>query len=614
MTATAPREPALTTGSHHIPEVQSSDWYSADEHLQWLVRRDVGEAAWPVADAALRDAGTIAPTRIDPLMPVLEANPPVLRQYDHRGQRVDEVDYHPYFKQLEGEVHRFGLVRMGYIPGWRGLEGTAPASLHSGCEYFFLQADQTFTGCSIAMVSAMARALARNDKELAAKWIPRLASDVDGEWMRAAMFLTEKAGGSDVGANECRAVRDEDGNWRLYGEKWFATNPTFDLALVLARPEGAGTGTSGLGLFLMPRVLPEGVADNSLNADPRRNAYIFHRLKPKFGNKALASSEMGLRGAFAWPVGDIDRGMKQMLDMVNYTRVGIVMASAASMRRAVFESIEHASRRVTFGQVLDHHPLMRDTLVDLVVDATATLSAGIAVGADMEAADRRGDAERERVLRMLTPMLKGYAAERARIVATEAMEVRGGNGYIEDWPNGRILRDVYVHAIWEGSGNIMALDVLRAISKGAAPAYFDEVERLCESALGRGPASELSGALLGGLASTREAVAQLGTLELDAAQLRMRRLERRMAMTYMAALLASQAQDHFADTGSGRLAYIAARFAARLAGPDAEAAVGDDAAWLPDFDAIVRGGHVAPETGARASAAVAAHLAAAVPA
>ncbi|MFN2466120.1 MAG: acyl-CoA dehydrogenase family protein [Candidatus Dormibacteria bacterium] len=596
----------LTTGSHHIPEVQGSDWYSGDEHLQWLVRRSVGEATWPVAEAAMRDAGTLVPQQVEPLMPVLEANPPVLRQYDHRGQRVDEVDYHPVFKQIEGMSHGFGLVRMAYIPGWRGLTGTAPASLHGGCEYLFLQADQTITGCPVAMASAMSRALKLNDPALAERWIPRLASD-GPDYLTAAMFLTEKAGGSDVGANETRAVRDDEGNWRLYGEKWFATNPTFDLALVMARPEGAGAGTAGLGLFLMPRVLPEGVADGEIHADPRRNDYIFHRLKPKFGNKGLASSEMGLRGAFAWPVGDIGRGMKQMLDMVNYTRVGIAMTSAASMRRSVWESLEHTRQRVTFGTVLDQHPLMRDTLAELVTDQTAALSAAIEVGDLMEKADH-GDAEKSRLLRVLTPMLKGYLADRARVVATEAMEVRGGNGYIEDWPNGRMLRDVYVHAIWEGSGNIMALDVMRALSKGAGPAYFDEVDRLTEQAHG-GPATDVAAALAREGRALAQDVAALSGLDLKAAQLRMRRLEQRMAITYIASLLSAQAAEHAEATGSGRLAYIAARFAARLGGHAAEAAVGDDPSWLEDFEGIVRGGPVRRETGVRASAAVSAHLA-----
>jgi alkylation response protein AidB-like acyl-CoA dehydrogenase len=601
-------DPAMPSGSHHIPEVQGDDWYTPDEHLQWLVRRAVGEGIWPIAEAAMAEAGRLVPTQVEPLMPILEANPPVLRQYDHRGQRVDEVDYHPVFKQIEGISHGFGNVRMGFIPGWRGLPGTAPAALKAGVEYFFLQSDQTITGCPVAMASAMSRTLKRHDKQLAEKWIPRLASDDPKDYFTAAMFLTEKAGGSDVGANETEAVRDADGNWRLYGEKWFATNPTFDLALILARRQGAGSGTAGLGLFLMPRMLPDGVPDNPLNANPRRNAYIFHRLKPKFGNKGLASSEMGLRGAFAWPVGDLERGMKQMLDMVNQTRVGITMASAASMRRSVWESLEHTRQRITFGTVLDAHPLMRDTLVELIADQTATLSAGIEVAGMMEQSDD-GDAEKARVLRMLTPMLKGWAADRARSVATEAMEVRGGNGYIEDWPNGRMLRDVYVHAIWEGSGNIMALDVLRALAKGNGPAYFDEVERLCEVAHGAGPSGPLADALMGTIPALRDDVAALAQLDLNAAQLRMRRLEKRMAITYMSALLARQAAEHHEHTGSGRLAFLAARFASRLGGPAAEAAVADDDRWLADFDGIAHGGPVAPETGRAASEAVAAALA-----
>ena len=286
MTALPDGIPEFASGAHHIPEVDAHDWYAGDDHLQWLARRSVGEGLWPLAESALRDAGTLVPTKIEPLMPVIEANPPMLRQYDHRGQRIDEVDYHPYFKEIEKTEHAFGLVRMGFIPGWRGLPGRAPAGLHGAVEYFFLQADQTICGCPVGMASAMSRALQRNDPALAEKWIPHLASDEPGRYLTAAMFLTEKAGGSDVGANECRAARDSDGNWRLYGEKWFATNPTFDLALILARPEGAPSGTAGLGLFLMPRLLPDGVPDNPINANPRRNAYIFHRLKPKFGNKA----------------------------------------------------------------------------------------------------------------------------------------------------------------------------------------------------------------------------------------------------------------------------------------------------------------------------------------
>ena len=143
MTALPDGIPEFASGAHHIPEVDAHDWYAGDDHLQWLARRSVGEGLWPLAESALRDAGTLVPTKIEPLMPVIEANPPMLRQYDHRGQRIDEVDYHPYFKEIEKTEHAFGLVRMGFIPGWRGLPGRAPAGLHGAVEYFFLQADQS---------------------------------------------------------------------------------------------------------------------------------------------------------------------------------------------------------------------------------------------------------------------------------------------------------------------------------------------------------------------------------------------------------------------------------------------------------------------------------------
>ncbi|MDQ6748957.1 MAG: hypothetical protein M3010_12740, partial [Candidatus Dormibacteraeota bacterium] len=206
----------LSSGAEHIPEVAQTDWYGGDEHLQWLVRRSVGEATWPVAEGAMREAGSLVPQKIEPLMPIIEQNPPVLRQFDHRGQRVDEVDYHPYFREVERTEHQFGLVRMGNLPGWRGLPGTAPAGIHVGIEYLFLQADQPICACPVGMASAMCRALRRNDPALAREWVPRIASD-GADFSTAAMFMTEKAGGSDVGANECTAVRQDDGSWRLYG-------------------------------------------------------------------------------------------------------------------------------------------------------------------------------------------------------------------------------------------------------------------------------------------------------------------------------------------------------------------------------------------------------------
>jgi alkylation response protein AidB-like acyl-CoA dehydrogenase len=589
---TLPSDP----GARHIPLPADEDWYTPDEHLQWLIRRSVGEALWPTAEAALADAGRLVPTVIEPLARQADRHPPILHQYNARGERIDEIEFHPAYREIERTVLGFGLVRAAFAPGWRGLQGRAPRPLVAAIDYMFLQADQAITGCPIGMMSAGARALERNDPELAARFVPRIADDT-GNHLTVAMFLTEKAGGSDVGANETVAVRQDDGTYRLTGEKWFASCPHSDLVLVMARPEGAGQGTRGLGLFLMPRHL----------ADGTRNSYIVHRLKDKYGTRAMASSELGLRGAFAWPVGDISRGMKQMLDMVNLTRVGIATATAASMRRSAHESLTHARQRSTFGRQLSLHPMMRDTLAELVVDATAGLTAAVAVAEAIDRSDA-GEPGWDGTLRLLTPLLKMHGTERAVHCAREAMEVRGGNGFIEDWPNSRMLRDVSVHAIWEGPGNIMALDVLRALAHGAGPDFLADLERRAESVAAPGPMAPLSPVLLEQTRRVERDVALLGQLDPDAQQLPMRRLARRMAMLAIGSRLAEQAREHAAETGSGRLVWLASRYLARLGGENALAVIADDAAWLAHAEPLLYGGAVPLEVGDRAARAAAAAL------
>ncbi len=584
-------------GSRHIPPSDASDWYKPDEHLQWLTRRTVGEAVWPAAEAALAQAGYEVPQRIEPLVRKADRNPPVLRQYDGSGNRIDEIDFHPAYYEIERIVLSYGAVRAAYSPGWRGLEQRAPRAMVSSLLYLFLQSDQSITGCPIGMMDAMARCLERNDPELARRWVPRIADDT-GHHLRSAMFLTEKAGGSDVGANEARAVRESDGTWRLHGEKWFCSCPHSDLILVMARPEGAPAGPKGLGLFLMPRHV-EGQT---------RNSFVIHRLKEKFGTRAMASAEVGLNGAFAWQVGEIDKGMRQMMDMVSLTRVGIATATAGAMRRNAFEALQHTSRREAFGKRLDLHPLMRDSLAELVVDATAGLTAAVGVSELLDSADS-GNSEADGALRMLTPLYKGYLTERARISATDAMEVRGGNGFIEDWPDARILRDVYVHAIWEGSSNVIALDVLRALGHGAGPGFLADVERRAESASGDSPTAPLAQVLLSELRKIETDLAGLVDAAPDAQQLPMRRLARRMAQLSIASRLSEQASAFAEDTNSGRLAWIAARFAARLGGEPAIAAVANDTAWFEHADNILHGGPVPVEVGRRAAEATATALA-----
>jgi hypothetical protein len=373
-----------------------------------------------------------------------------------------------------------------------------------------------------------------------------------------------------------------DGTWRLSGEKWFASCAHSDLILVLARPVGAPPGPRGLGLFLMPRFL----------ADGTRNTYVIHRLKEKFGTHAMASAEVGLGDAFAWQVGTLERGLPQMMDMVNATRIGIATATAGAMRRSAFEALSHTHGRSTFGRRLDLHPLMRDTLAELVVDSVAGLTAAMGA-ADLSDRADAGDAEAAAALRLVTPLFKMHGTERARICATEGMEVRGGNGFIEDWPDARLLRDVYVHAIWEGSGNVIALDVERAIEHGALFGYLGDTERRAESVSAGGAVAPLGGPLIDALQGVELQLRALNAIDdPDARQLPLRRIARRMATIAIGARLAEQANQFAADTGSGRLGWIASRYLARLGGDVAVAEVADDASWLAHADALLHGGEV----------------------
>src|ERR1017187_7243270 len=194
-------------GARHIPSPRRQDWYSRDEHLGWLIRESVGESVWPAAHGALAELGELVPQRVEPLAVAADRHPPALHQYDPRGSRIDDIEFHPAYGELINTVLGFGTVRSAHVPGWRGLAGVAPRALTSAVSYLFLQADQAITGCPVGMMDAMARCLARNDPALAERFVYRIADD-SGAHLTSAMFLTEKAGGSDVGANETVAVRE----------------------------------------------------------------------------------------------------------------------------------------------------------------------------------------------------------------------------------------------------------------------------------------------------------------------------------------------------------------------------------------------------------------------
>jgi acyl-CoA dehydrogenase-like protein len=255
-----------------------------------------------------------------------------------------------------------------------------------------------------------------------------------------------------VGALTTVARRDADGTWRLWGDKWFCSNANTDVALTLARPEGAAAGTRGLAMFLVPKILPDGT----------RNAWVINRLKDKLGSRSMASAEVTYAGAVAHVVGDLAHGFRQMMEMVNVSRLSNAMRAAGIMRRSVLESLTHARSRLAFGRRLSELPQLRRDLLEMLLDAEAAASVVLNAAAVLDAWDG-GATEARRLFRIMTPLAKCWITARARVVTGEAMNVRGGNGYVEEWVNARLLRDSYLGAIWEGATNVVALDVQRAI-------------------------------------------------------------------------------------------------------------------------------------------------------
>jgi alkylation response protein AidB-like acyl-CoA dehydrogenase len=341
-------------------------------------------------------------------------------------------------------------------------------------QYLFVQAEFGLM-CPISATDTSAHLIIKfGSEELQRRFIPRMLSQDMDALLKGTQFMTEKVGGSDVGNFDTVATPAGD-HWCLTGEKWFCSHIDGDVAMVLARPEGAIAGSRGLALFAMPLRLENG----------RRNHYRFVRLKDKLGTRSMATGEIVLEGAIAFLVGEQDKGLKQMLDQVNLSRLSHGVRAAAMMRRCLNESLQVARKRVAFDMPLIYLPLMRRQLLKIMLPTEQALSV-FAYTASVMDAEKQGDEQAARVLRILTPLLKFRSARDNIRVATGAMEVRGGNGYVEDWVNSRLVRDAHTGVLWEGTSNINALDVVtRAVRKARShQALASELHRLLDQAEG----------------------------------------------------------------------------------------------------------------------------------
>ncbi len=393
-------------------------------------------------------------------------NKPVLHTHDRYGNRIDEVEFHPAWHQLmtmgvEHELHA--------LP-WRSEEPSAHAA-RAAMYMTGMQAEAGYA-CPITMTFAVVPAL-RAQPELAAEWEPLVtATTYDPRSIPAAekgsaiagMAMTEKQGGSDVRANTTFARPLNGGGagaeYQLTGHKWFCSAPMSDLFLVLAQAESADGSAEGLSCFLMPRILPDGT----------RNAMHIQRLKDKLGNRSNASSEIELHNAWAQMVGEPGRGVPTIIEMVGHTRLDCVIGAAAGMRAAVVQATHHAAHRSAFGKTLIDQPLMENVLADLCLESEAStaLAMRLARAYDEAGNDARegiDDSDAQLFKRVATAVGKYWACKRAPNHAFEAMECLGGNGYVEDSGMPRLYREAPLTSIWEGSGNVISLDVLRALSR-----------------------------------------------------------------------------------------------------------------------------------------------------
>ncbi len=442
--------------TNQTPPMTGNNAYLGDPLLMQIAARfpkelhtDLEQTGRFVMSAEAQDLARLANTEL-----------PKLRTHDRQGNRIDLVEYHPAYHALMRRSIAAGL----HCSIWEGNPLETGRRHQARASRFFLTA-QLEAGhlCPLTMTSASLAALMASS-EIYREWSPIILSRkydfsqkpaFAKQGITLGMGMTEKQGGTDVRANTTRATRNEDGTYSITGHKWFMSAPMSDAFMALAQTE------DGLSCFLLPRLTPEGSG----------NGFFFQRLKDKLGNKSNASSEVEFDGAVGHLIGNPGEGIKTIMDMVTLTRLDCAVASAGLMRSGLAEAVHHSRHRQVFGKALVEQPLMQRVLADMAIDvagATA-LSMRLARAFDMAASDRAEAA----FARCMTPVVKYWVCKIAPALLYEAMECLGGNGYIEEGNLARAYREAPVNAIWEGSGNVMALDVARVLSR--APGLFDEV-------------------------------------------------------------------------------------------------------------------------------------------
>jgi putative acyl-CoA dehydrogenase len=445
-----------------------------------------------------------------------DSNPPVLHTYSPQGQRIDEVDFHPAWHQLLDTAVSYGLT----AEPWTRPEGTG-AHLRRAAGFVAWSQIEAGHGCPVSMSYAAVPALATSP-DLSAIWTPLLASRQYDFGLRphslkrgvlAGMGMTEKQGGSDLRSNTTGAKAVAGGpiaggqTYRLTGHKWFCSAPMSDMFLIL------GQAPAGPTCFLVPRALDDGT----------RNTFVLQRLKDKLGNRSNASAEIELDDTWGVRLGDEGRGIRTILDMVAATRLDCVLGSSATMRQALVRAIHHARHRQAFGRRLVDQPLMRNVLMDLALESEAATTLGLRLAAAVDEGDTTFS-------RLAVAVGKYWVCKRTAPMVAEALECLGGNGLVEENGLARLYREAPVNSIWEGSGNVVALDVLRALTRepAAAAAFAAELD------LARGADARLDAAITRAVSAMQDAAS---ASEPSTVQSGARALVEQLATTLQACLL-----------------------------------------------------------------------------
>jgi acyl-CoA dehydrogenase len=559
------------------------NFYDLDPNLELLFERLLKDPQEiENAKSICKKFGETVGTKIAERAETTDKNGPVLQKFDRWGYETNEVIHHQNWI-----LNKADLIKLGYLSST-----DMPGIVRAAINYIVCQAETALI-CALGMTNAAADIIERYGPETKKKeMVEKLRSKEPAYAWEGGMFLTERQGGSDVGANTTRAVVDGD-EWRLYGDKFFCSNVDADVFIVLARPEGAPAGSRGLASFIVPRKI-----------DGKDNGFQIKRLKPKMGTVGVPTGEVHLEGSYAYLVkppnlhedsaskeAELSKGINKMMEMVNASRFGVALMGLGIHRRSFLEAAIYAANRSQFGNRIDSYPMVRETLVDILVD----LEAGMAITFECAAADRFMKDPREAMAyrRILIPLAKIRSTRRGLWAASNALEIFGGNGYMNDWPMARQLRDAQCHPIWEGTENICSIDVRRAMRSTQSHEVLFEHLKNTMSQINEPYLKELSDKVMSVIEVALKMVSQVLGEDDRLSLFQLRTFSNLLADICEAVFLLQEAQFWLDKDGNWRKALIASRFVKKYLSPDRyELMLEPDISPVLHFEPLIRFGSI----------------------